>query len=136
MKLLKMIRIVVEIVLVLLVCWLGIQVVEKQRIEQEEIAIDRVYIAFESDICGGKFEEAYELMSPTYRAEHDLEIFTFMFSGIYKSELYWLYPQRTISIDGDEATLYPDGRWDTVAIQFQNVEGKWYLTGEKLVFHD
>ena len=136
MKVFNIARILVEIVLVFLVCWLGFQVGEKRRIEKGEAEIDRVYITFEGYVREGDFTKAYELMTPEYRKKYGLESSAFFFSNIQRGEFYRLYPQRKIFIEDDKATLYPQGKWDTVAIKLQKIQGKWYLTGEILVFKD
>ena len=150
MRVFRAIQIVLTIILILgFTLWFWTQIHADKETKQDksvratdletqqiEAAIEKVYSQFEKYIREDQFANAYELMTPSYRDHNTLKMFRFQFCVFQKSEKYKLSSKREVIISRDEATLSPQGGWDSVALKLKKIEGKWYFTGEVLVFKD
>ncbi len=139
MRAFRVVRIVFEIILIFLVLWFLIQrpTTEDKQLRQTKATIDHLYIKFEGYIREGDFASAYELMSPSFKADKNLESFTILFRFIQGDEKLRLHPQRDLIVHGTTARLFPeDDAWEGMSFVFEKIEGKWYFTGEIIAFQD
>lgn len=124
------------IVILVYVLWLWWSTNSPQT-REDRTAIKNVYIIFENSIRQDDFAHAYMVMSPSYTEQNTLELFTTQFSFIQKGEES-LTPEHFISVNGDEAWLWPKGSTQRhgAIFEFEKLVGKWYLTGKIGIIHD
>ena len=127
--------ILLAIALVLLVC----QVVPPRC--RDRAAIAARYAEFYESLNSSEYEQAYSLMSPTYRQTHSLRSFGYHFDSPH------IIPQlgtdHSITFSGNKAYLYPTSRWWLTGIldsgyqfELEKVEESWYFTGEYTLLLD
>ncbi len=95
--------------------------------------IDFRYAQFREALAADRYAEAYTFMSPGYRQSRSMEDFEDAFSGL---DLHPLYPTRLLSIRFGTATLLPEhDRYgpifqSSMVLEWEEIDGEWYLTGE------
>lgn len=106
----------------------------------ERQAIESRYIAWYLALADKRHAEAYDVMSPTYRAEHTLEEFVDRFSH-EGSGWRRLSPKCLVRKEGSLAYLFPNEyRWMELSsgpeYELEVIDGEWFLTGETLWYRD
>jgi hypothetical protein len=106
----------------------------------DEHSIDTTFMKFKTLMNCGDIDKAYLLMTPAYRAAHSPEDLREDYGSLCGEYGHWyVSPNRSITIGGDKAELYPgdafrDIPWSGPIYHFARVEAngirlRWRLTG-------
>ncbi len=108
---------------------------------REDIAeIERRYLEFDKLLRRGKYKEAYEYMSPSYRRINSYEDFVkgkgFFVAGGWEI----MHPNRAIWVRGNRGTIFPGNGSEFLATgpEYELVQenGVWYFTGDSVWYID